>query len=84
MTISLKPTEAAMNIIRTADSLELIKEALIGNGDDSNLVNASFMIAPKQKAVIEQLSRENRFSQGIILRIIIDEWMEQKVREAAQ
>lgn len=68
-----------MNIVRSKQSRELIEEALIPNGDN-NLVNASFMISPKQREVIQQLAKENRFSQGVVVRIIIDEWMTNQVR----
>ena len=68
-----------MNIIRSADSLRLIEEAVSG-GVDENLINVSFMMSPKQKAVIEQLSKENRLSQGVVIRVILDEWMQSKAR----
>lgn len=66
-----------MNIIRSEESRQLISDAVKGDVDE-NLVNVSFMLSPKQKAVIEQLARENRFSQGVVLRVIIDEWMQSK------
>ena len=73
-----KKLEVDMDLIRSEQSRSLLKEALTGMGDD-NLVNISFMISPEQKAVIQQLSRENRLSQGVILRFILDEWMEGKL-----
>lgn len=76
---TFEPEVATMNIVRSKQSRELIEEALIPNGDN-NLVNASFMISPKQREVIQQLAKENRFSQGVVVRIIIDEWMTNQVR----
>jgi hypothetical protein len=76
--VATYPMEAqAMNIIRSAESRKLIGEAVRGDIDE-NLINVSFMLSPKQKAVIEQLAKENRFSQGVVLRVIIDEWMQSK------
>ncbi len=67
-----------MNIIRSEQSLGLIQQALSTNGE-GNLENVSFMLSPSQRNVIKQLARENRMSQGVILRIILDEWMQLKV-----
>jgi hypothetical protein len=69
-----------MNIVRSQQSRGLMQEALISNGDGANnLENVSFMLAPSQREVIKQLARENRFSQGVVLRIIVDEWMQNKL-----
>jgi hypothetical protein len=72
---------ATMNIVRSRDAFELLQEALsnVASGDEK-LVNASFMISPAQKRVIELLARENRLSQGVVLRVIMDEWMEKKLQ----
>lgn len=72
-----------MNLVRTAETRKLIEEAVEG-GVDENLINVSFMVSPKQKAVIERLARENRFSQGVVVRIILDEWMQSKAAGIGQ
>lgn len=74
---------AVMNLVRTAETRKLIEEAVEG-GVDENLINVSFMVSPKQKAVIERLARENRFSQGVVVRIILDEWMQSKAAGIGQ
>ena len=69
-----------MNIVRSDQSRGLMHEALTSNGDGgTNLENVSFMLAPSQRDVVKQLARENRLSQGVILRIILDEWMQNKL-----
>ena len=73
-----KPEDTEMNIIRSEQSLGLIRRSLSGDGDD-NLENVSFMLAPSQRDVVRQLAKENRMSQGVIFRIILDEWMQSKV-----
>ena len=78
LTANQEPEVAVMNIIRSEQSRGLMQEALVG-GDEGNLENVSFMLSPSQRAVIKQLSKENRLSQGVILRIIIDEWMQLKL-----
>ena len=72
-----------MNLVRTAETRKLIEEAVEG-GVDENLINVSFMVSPKQKAVIERLAKENRFSQGVVVRIILDEWMQSKAAGIGQ
>lgn len=69
-----------MDIVRSPQSRKLIEEALEVN-DEGNLVNASFMLSPKQLEVIRQLAKENRYmnSQGAVLRFIIDEWMRKQL-----
>ncbi len=74
----VKPEDAKMNIIRSQQTLGLIQQSLKSNGD-GNLQNVSFMLSPSQRGVIKQLARENRMSQGVILRIIVDEWMQSKL-----
>lgn len=74
---------AVMNLVRTAETRKLIEEA-VESGVEENLINVSFMVSPKQKAVIEKLSKENRFSQGVVVRIILDEWMQSKVAGIGQ
>ena len=71
-------SEDRMNIIRSERSVGLIRRAVEGEAED-NLVNVSFMLAPSQRAVIQQLAKENRFSQGVIVRVILDEWMQNKL-----
>ncbi len=75
--IIFKP-EVAMDIVRSEQSVGLLRDALdrLGKG---NMVNVSFMITPDQKAVIKKLSQDNRMSQGVVLRHILDEWMEFKL-----
>jgi hypothetical protein len=86
--ITLNSQEApAMQIVRTPQSWQLIEDALTVN-EGENLVNASFMLSPKQIEMIRQLARENRYlsSQGAVLRYIIDEWMRNQLegRESGQ
>ena len=69
---------ATVNIVRSQQLEDLLKETL-DQFDEANMVNASFMIEPSQKAAIERLAKANRLSQGVILRIIVREWMEFKL-----
>lgn len=75
---SVESEVATVNIIRSEQLRDLIQEAL-EDTDVDNLVNASFMIEPSQKVAIERLAKANRLSQGVIMRIIIREWMEYKL-----
>ena len=78
MTATEQPEVKAMNIVRSEQAVGLIRQALTDHEDD-NLENVSFMLSPNQRAVVRQLARENRMSQGVIMRIVLDEWMETKL-----
>lgn len=73
-----KSEVAGMEIVRSQQLRDLLTESL-NEMPDENLQNVSFMIEPSQKAVIEQLSKANRLSQGVVMRVIIREWMKQKL-----
>jgi hypothetical protein len=77
-----KPEVAVMEIVRSQQLRDLLRESLEEFPGD-NMQNASFMIEPAQKAAIEELARANRLSQGVILRVIIREWMNQKLNGCA-
>ena len=69
---------ATVDIVRSEQLRDLLDETLKVI-DEENLVNVSFMIEPAQKEAIGRLAKANRLSQGVILRIIIREWMENKL-----
>lgn len=74
----VEESEVAVEILRSQQLRDLLKESLTELPDD-NLQNVSFMIEPSQKTMIEKLAKANRLSQGVILRVIIREWMSQKL-----
>lgn len=73
-----RPEVAVMEIVRSQQLRDFLKESLSEFPGD-NMQNVSFMIEPSQKTAIEELARANRLSQGVILRVIIREWMSQKL-----
>jgi hypothetical protein len=77
--LQLSTGEVGMAITRSEQSLELIRTAYETAEDE--LVLTSFQIRRSQKALIEQLAKSNSESQATVLRAIIDEWCECKLRE---
>lgn len=67
-----------MSIVRSADSLAIIKRAYEGNGD---LKLTSLHVRGGQKELLEELARRSGESQASVLRAIIDEWCEIKLAE---
>lgn len=68
--------EMKMSLVRSARSLELVKNAYEGNGD---LVITSLQVRRGQKELLEGLADLSNSSQAAVLRIIIDEWCESKI-----
>lgn len=66
------------NVERAAD---LMRDVLADIGD-ANKVYLTAMVSPSQKNLIEQLALINRSKQADVLRAIIDEWCEAKLRAA--
>jgi hypothetical protein len=58
----------------------LIK-AVLADGSDENKVYLSAMVSPNQKRLVEGLASINRAKQADVLRAIIDEWCEVKLKE---
>lgn len=71
-----------MRLTRVERASALIEAVLSGEQDD-NLVTLCAMITPAQKQLVEGLAQQNRVSQAVILRAIIDEWCETQM-DAAQ
>lgn len=71
-----------MSIVRSAESLAIIKEAYEGNGE---LQTTSIKVRKGQKEMIDKLASQSGESQASVLRAIIDEWCEMKlaIRELA-
>lgn len=65
-----------MSLVRSARSLELVKNAYEGNG---GLVITSLQVRQGQKEMLEGLAELNNSSQAAVLRNIIDEWCEMKL-----
>lgn len=65
-----------MSIVRSANSLAIIRKAYEGNGD---LKLTSLHVRAGQKNMLEELARLSGESQASILRAILDEWCEQKL-----
>lgn len=69
-----------MDILRNKQLLGLLDESLKADDLDENLITTSAMLRPSQLEMIRQLARANRLSQGDIVRVIIDEWCESKLK----
>lgn len=67
-----------MSIVRSANSLTVIRKAYEGNGD---LKLTSLHIRAGQKDMLEELARRGGESQASVLRAILDEWCEMKLAE---
>ena len=62
-----------MAIVRSPDSLALIKKGYEGNGD---FVVLGLQVRTSQRTMLQELSQQSGESQASILRAIIDEWCE--------
>lgn len=71
--------EVAMNLVRSEQLTDILKESYKAGDWDSNMVTTSMMVRPKQLEMIRALAKANRLSQGDIIRIIIDEWTQTKL-----
>lgn len=69
-----------MSIVRSADSLNLIRAAYEGNGE---LKLTSLHIRAGQKTMLEELARKSGESQAAVIRAILDEWCEHKLSEGS-
>jgi hypothetical protein len=72
--------EVEMGVVRSARSLDLIRDARNQNGK-AKLVLTSFQLRQSQKDLIESLAEQSGESQATIVRAIFDEWCEMKLRE---
>lgn len=72
-----------MAVVRTARSLNQILDLVeLGDVDGAaTLVLTSTHLRNDQKRMIEELARRSGESQATILRAIIDEWIELRLRE---
>lgn len=71
--------EADMSVIIDAHSLSLLKEAK--DQPNGKLVLTSFQLRQSQKDLIDALARNASESQATVIRTIIDEWRELKLKE---
>jgi hypothetical protein len=65
-----------MSIVRSADSLAILRKAYEGNGE---LQTTSIKVRKSQKEMIDELANQSGESQASVLRAIIDEWCEMKL-----
>lgn len=69
-----------MSFVRSEQSLDLIQKSYDGN-EEAELVLTSYQLRRPQKEMIKGLAKRNASHQAVILRAIIDEWCEMKLRE---
>lgn len=69
-----------MSLVRSSQSLDLIRKAYEGSAE-AELVLTSYQLRKPQKDMIKGLASRNAMHQAAILRAIIDEWCEMKLRE---
>lgn len=74
------PEVDEMGIVRSAQSLDLIRKSRNHNGD-AELVLTSFQLRREQKEMIDALAKRTGEKQATIVRAIIDDWCEMKLRE---
>lgn len=74
-------TEVGMALIRTDQSLEQIEQAY-RHGDKGNMVLRSYYMLPYQLKIIDILAQETGKGKAEIVRDLVDEWCEMKLREA--
>ena len=68
-----------MSLIRSSQSLKEVREAYRGGSADKAL--RSYFLPKYQQDIIEILHGESGDSKGAVVRTIIDEWVELKLRE---
>ena len=76
-----KVREVGMSVIRSTRSLEEVLSVVEDGNDVAVMTVISYTIREDQKRLIEELSKRNGESQATVLRAIIDEWVEQKLRD---
>jgi hypothetical protein len=74
---------AGMSVLRSSDALEILKSAY-EKGDGSDTVPKRWDLRQEQIEMIRALSERYNESQVTVLRSIIDEWRDMKLREARQ
>lgn len=79
-----KTKEVAVSLIRSPQSLDLVKELYQKSVGKEKKVLTSFFLQPNQKAIINGLSEMTGKAQADVLRDIIDEWCEQQLRDSGQ
>jgi len=68
------------NLVRSDQSLDLIEQAYKGVAE-SELVLTSYQLRQAQKNMLAELASRNAMSQAAVIRAIIDEWCEMKLRD---
>ncbi len=73
---------ATMRFSESPQSLAILRQAY-KNGDASVKVLRSFHLRKEQDIMLKELARANAETKVTILRAVIDEWREMKLRETA-
>ena len=74
---------AGMSVLRSSDALEILENAY-GSSSDNATVPKRWDLRKEQIEMIRALSERYNESQVSMLRSIIDEWRDMKLREAVQ
>ena len=70
-----------MGVVRSAQSLDVLRSTTEQQGA-ANLILTSFQLRKSQKSMIEDLAKRNGESQATVIRAIIDEWVDMKLRDS--
>lgn len=67
-----------MKLVRSDDTVTLLKNASQNKGGTK--ITTSMMVPESYKKLVEHMANELGMSQGLIWRMIVDEWIEDKLQ----
>ena len=82
MQVLTKVKEVSMSVVRSARSLEDVLSNVEQDGNEPVLRLISYKIRNDQKQLIEELAKRNGETQATIVRAILDDWVELKLRDS--